>query len=281
MYANARERSTVGYDLQIFLDQEYQVQRALSRLGMDQDSPPSQLPGVNEIQGPLERITNFSLPYAIEVMGMPNTFKSTAINTYLKRSWIKGNRPWFSNVAEGTQILDEQDISFKQDNPFLYSMMVGLGSYLASYQSLVHINEFKILLQDRGNFDRGVFRRALTTLGYVNPGIMRDEALFEYGLESPILPVGGVVLCLQTLDTSRQRGCKMSMEQLQVLYSQYLRFYDEMRREQRLVPSFIALDLETDVEQAQTNIVNAIDSIVYRPLAMALSFPANISSGLI
>lgn len=276
LIANSIERKTSGFDLQALLDEEYRTERALGELGVLQNSSPSELPGINNLQGPFRNIDNFSFPFAIELMGMPNCFKTTAMDKFLISSWEDGNRGLFHHIPEGTELITDENKELKQQDPFLYSMLVGLGSWIASFQSIAKINEFKMLLQDRGSYDRTIFRRTLSQMGQVNPGITSTQDMWEYGLEHPAIPIGGVVLCLQRPDVSISRGSKMDREKLQLLYTQYLRFYNEMLTEQRLVPSFIALDMENPPDECIKSIQSAIKKIVNRPFNEALHIPDNI-----
>lgn len=280
LMANAVERQTPGYDLQALLEEEFITERALGELGVQQNSAPAEIPGINTLQGPFRKIDNLSFPFAIEVMGMPNCFKTTALDKFLISCWEDGNRGWFHHIPEGTELISDENKELKQQDPFLYSMLVGLGSWIASFQSIAKISEFKMLLQDRGSFDRTVFRRALSQMGQVNPGITSTQDMWEYGLEHPAIPVGGVVLCLQRPEVSISRGSKMDRKKLQLLYTQYLRFYNEMCTEQRLVPSFIALDMETSPDKCVNDIQNAIKKIVYKPFQEALNIPSDIDFSL-
>ena len=72
---------------QIFLDEEYRTQTALNQLGVKDNKSPSEIPHVGTLLMAPELIPNLRVPYAVEVLGMPRSGKSTVIDRYLRELW--------------------------------------------------------------------------------------------------------------------------------------------------------------------------------------------------
>jgi hypothetical protein len=221
-YPNAR---------QVQLDQQYLTQKALGELSIDSSTPPSNIPKADRILMIPEKIEGLRRPYAVEVLGMPGSGKTTCINRYLEELWSRQKRHLVAFVDEGARKLKEQYGDLRYSDPFTFSMMAGSTTFAGHYMQAIAENTH-VIVADRGQIDRRVFRRFLFTQGHVHPGIMEDEAQFIYGLENTPVQICGIINFLVRPDVSIQRikkeGPVVNMRVLPQLYEQYLRLHSEL-----------------------------------------------------
>lgn len=267
--ANALDREPPYQNLQVYLDQEHITQSALAKLGVGVEGLPKEIPEIDKVVLIPELIKNRSAPFIVEVMGMPQAGKSSSINHFLEQTWLTDQRGKIRLVQEGARTIPDEYQDFKDEDPFTFHLMAGNVTFTGLLGQVRDVGQFSVLLQDRGMLDRRVFRRALFFRGKVHPGWMAEEAFWADGLETPMFPIGGLVMCLVTPETSLARegprekpGSVMNADFLKTLYEQYLRFHYEILSEQLLMPSYACLDMECEPEDRFRKFNNAIGQIL-------------------
>lgn len=190
----------------IFLEQEYLTQVALDRLGVKGAASPSEVSKVGSLFMAPESIPGLRVPYAVEVLGMPGAGKSTMINRYLKELWSRNERNKVVLVNEGARTIKSEHGDLRYTDPLSYSLMGGTATFVDYITSLKNINSgMRMIVSDRGQIDRRVFRRALFSRGDVNPVIMEDEDRFINDLENTPLQIGGLIMLVVRPEETRRR----------------------------------------------------------------------------
>lgn len=216
---------------QVQLDQQFLTQKALKELGVDFSTPPSRVPKADRILMIPEKIEELRRPYAVEVLGMPGSGKTTCINRYLEDLWGRQKRHQVAFVDEGARKVKEQYGDLRYSDPFAFHMMAGSTTFADYYMEAIAQNP-RMIVADRGQIDRRIFRRFLFTQGQVHPGIMEGEAQFIYGLENTPVQICGIICFLVRPEVTMQRigreGPVVNMKVLSQLYEQYLRLHNEL-----------------------------------------------------
>jgi len=217
----------------IFLDQEYLTQIAFEQLGVRDSISPSDVSHVGVLLMNPELVFGLRVPYAVEVLGMPRAGKTTVINRYLQELWSRGERHKVTLVKEGARIIKQEFGGLRYSDPFQYSMLGGTATFRGYIDSLRNVNSgMRLVISDRGQVDRRVFRRAYFSQGQVNPEIMADEEQFMYGLENTPIQMGGVIILMirpeETMRRNEKPGPIVNMDFLPRLYEQYWRLHWEV-----------------------------------------------------
>jgi len=142
----------------------------------------------------------------------------------------------------------------------------------------------RVILSDRGQIDRRVFRRAFFTQGKVNPGFMRNESEVIDNFENTPMQVGGIIMLLVRPEVSywSREGDGVdhpvrNMDLLPKLYEQYLRLHDEILEGQVMYRLYTCIDAEAGQEEVYERFKYAMDSILNMQsvflAAIAQAFP--------
>lgn len=249
----------------IFLSEEYRTQLALGRLGVKDNMAPSEVHHVGTILMTPELIPNLRVPYAVEVLGMPRAGKSTAINRYLTELWSRNERHKVALVDEGVRTIEQEFGDLRYTDPFQYSMLGGTATFVGYIDALRNVNTgMRVVISDRGQIDRGVFRRTLFNQGHVNPEIAVDEEQFMYGLENTPIQVGGIVMLMLRPEESMRRvegtGPMANMDFLPRLYEQYWRLHWEILQGEIPYRIYTCIDAEKDGEEVYERFKYAMDT---------------------
>jgi len=250
---------------QIFLDEAYRTQLALQQLGIKESTHPSDVPHTGTILMAPELVENLRVPYAVEVLGMPHAGKSTLINRYLKELWSRKERHKVALVEEGARTVKNQYRDLRYSNPFQYALLGGMSTFTSYINSLKNINSgMKMIISDRGQIDRRVFRRALFSRGDVNPKIMLDEKDFAYRLENTPVQIGGVIMLMirreESMKRSKTVGPVTNTDSLLRLYEQYWRLHQEIIEGEIPFRIYTCIDAEGNKEDVYKRFKYAMDS---------------------
>ena len=266
----------------VFLEQEYLTQLALGHLGIGETITPSEVSKVGSLLMRPELIPNLRVPYAVEVLGMPGAGKSTVIERYLKELWSRNERNKVSLIDEGARTIKQEFGGLRYTDPFQYSLLGGTATFLGYIEALKNVNSgLRMMVSDRGQIDRRVFRRTLFSQGDVNPGIMTDESLFMYGLENTPVQIGGVIMLMARPEVAMERkknlGPVTNMNFLPRLYEQYWRLHEEILRGEVPYRIYACIDAEKDSEEVYERFKYAMDTAlnvhsIYMA-ALAKAFP--------
>ena len=267
----------------VFLDQELLTQRALDHLGVrSADTPPSKVAKVGRMFMTPELIPELRVPYAVEVLGMPDAGKSTMINRYLLELWSRNERHRIALVAMWKGIVKKDYGYLRSTEPFNYSMLGGTQTYIDYVNQVQNVNNgMRVMVSDRGQIDRRVFRRTLFIHGNVNPKIMADEQKFIYGVENTPVQVGGIIMMMvrpsETMSRDPKRGPVKNPEFLKRLYEQYWRLHWEIMQGEVPFRVYTCIDAEQDQEEVYGRFKYAMDNILnihsIYSMALAQAFP--------
>lgn len=251
----------------IFLDQEYLTQIAFEQLGVRDSISPSDVPRVGTLLMNPELIPDLRVPYAVEVLGMPRAGKTTVINRYLQELWLRDERHKVALVDEGARTIKQEFGSLRYSDPFQYSMLGGTVTFKGYIDSLRNANlGMRLVISDRGQVDRRVFRRAQFSQGQVNPEIMADEEQFMYGLENPPIQMGGVIILMvrpeETMKRNEKLGPIVNMDFLPRLYEQYWRLHWEVLQGEIPYRIYTCIDAEKDAEEVHERFKYAMDTVL-------------------
>ena len=252
---------------QIYLDEEYRTQVALNQLGVKDNKSLSDIPHVGTLLMTPELIPNLRVPYAVEVLGMPRSGKSTMIDRYLRELWSRNERHKVALVDEGARSVKQEYGDLRYSDPLQYSMLGGTATFMGYIDALRNINTgMQIAISDRGQIDRRVFRRTLFNQGNVNPRIMEDEDQFMYGLENTPIQIGGIIMFMIRPDESMKRSEKpgpvTNMDFLPRLYEQYWRLHQELLQDDIPYRIYTCIDAEKDEEEVYERFKYAMDSLL-------------------
>lgn len=269
-YNRAREASGKHSDLDlltIFLEQEYRTQSALVNLGIEGSISPSEVSKVGSILMCPELIPNLRVPYAVEVLGTPHAGKTTMINRYLRELWSRDERHKVALVVEGAGSIKQEHGDLRYSDPFSYSMLGGGATFWGYISSLRDINSgMRMVVSDRGQVDRRVFRRALFSRGDVNPKIMAEEDQFIYGLENTPIQVGGVIIMMvrpeESVRRSERLGPYTNMDFLSLLYEQYWRLHWEILQGEVPYRVYTCIDAEKGEDEVYERFKYTMDTIL-------------------
>lgn len=256
----------VGFNsCQVFLDEEYHTQVALNQLGVKDYKSPSEIPHVGTLLMTPELIPNLRVPYAVEVLGMPRSGKSTMIDRYLRELWSRNERNKVALVDEGARSVKQEYGDLRYSDPFQYSVLGGTATFMGYIDALRNVNTgMQIATSDRGQIDRRVFRRALFNQGNVNPKIMEDEDQFMYGLENTPIQIGGIIMFMIRPDESMRRSEKpgpvANMDFLPRLYEQYWRLHQELLQGDIPYRIYTCIDAEKDGGEVYEHFKYAMDT---------------------
>lgn len=261
--ANAKQPESSPQD--IFLSEEYKTQFALKQLGIKDAISPSEVPHVGTILMAPELISNLRVPYAVEVLGMPRSGKSTVINRYLSELWGRKERHKVHLVGEGARTIKDEFGDLRYSDPFQYSMLGGTVTFAGYINALRHVNTgMRMVTSDRGQIDRCVFRRTLFNQGHVNPEIMADEPEFMYGLENTPIQIGGIIMLMirpeESMRRSERSGPVNNMDFLPRLYEQYWRLHWDILQGEFPYRIYTCIDAEKDSEEVYERFKYAMDN---------------------
>lgn len=252
----------------IFLDQEYLTQIALKQLGVKDNISPSDVPHVGTLLMTPELIPNLRVPYAIEVLGMPHSGKTSVINRYLRGLWQRNERHKVALIKEGAESIVEKYGDLRYSNHFLYTMLAGTAAFMGYISSLKDINSgMRMAVSDRGQVDRRVWRRALFSRGDVNPKIISDENQFINALENTPVQIGGIVMLMirpnESLRKKKGVGGRFpisNIDFLSRLHEQYWRLHWELLQGEVPYRVYTCIDAEKDVEEVYETFKYAMDT---------------------
>ena len=249
----------------VFLDQEYRTQIALKQLGVKDNVSPSDVPHVGTLLMSPELIPNLRVPYAVEVLGMPRSGKSTMINRYLMELWSRNERHKVALVDEGARSLKQEFGDLRNSDPFAYSMLAGIITFTHYIDTLRNTNTgMRMVTSDRGQIDRRAFRRVLFGRGEVNPEIMADENQIIDDLENTPIQLGGIIMLMMRSEEAMRRSEKpgpvANMDFLPRLYEQYWRLHWEILQGEVPYRIYTCIDAEKDQEEVYERFEFAMDT---------------------
>ena len=261
-----------------FFEQEYQTQLALTHLGIKDAASPSDVPKVGSILMRPESASNLHVPYAVEVLGMPRAGKSTVINHYLEELWLRDERHKVALVKEGARSIKQEHGDLRYSDPFSYSLLGGTTTFVDYVSSLKNVNTgMRMVISDRGQIDRRVFRRALFSQGDVTPETMMNESQFINDLENTPIQIGGVIILMTQPEESVRRGKTpgpvTNMNFLPKLYEQYWRLHWEILQGEIPYCIYACIDAEKDKEEVYGRFKYAMDTVlnIHNTLLVALA----------
>ncbi len=266
----------------IFLEQEYLTQVALDRLGVKDAASPSEVSKVGSLFMNPELIPSLRVPYAVEVLGMPGSGKSTMINRYLEELWSRNERNKIVLVNEGARTVKPYYGDLRYTDPFSYSLLGGTTTFDDYIASLKNINSgMKMIISDRGQIDRRVFRRVLFSRGDVAPAVMEDEDQFINGLENTPIQVGGIVMLMvrpeKTMERVRKTGPVTNEDFLSRLFEQYWRLHWELLQGEIPYRIYTCIDAEEPEDKVYERFKYAMDTALnihsIYSAALARAFP--------
>jgi len=154
------------HNTDIFLEEEYRTQVALAYLGVREAESPSEVLKVGSLFLRPELIPGLRVPYAVEVLGMPHSGKSTAITRYLKELRGRNERNKVALVKEGAGAIKAKYKDLRELDPFAYSLLGGTATFKGYISALKNVNAgMRMAASDRGQIDRRIFRRSLFSRG--------------------------------------------------------------------------------------------------------------------
>lgn len=249
----------------IFISEAYRTQLALGHLGIKDGMLPSEVPHVGTIMMAPELIPGLRVPYAVEILGMPRAGKSAFIDRYLKELWSKNERHKIHLVDEGARTVKDEFGDLRYSDPFQYSMLGGTATFMGYIEAMRNINTgMRLVISDRGQIDRRVFRRVLFSQGHVNPGIITEEEQFMYGLENTPIQVGGIIMLMtrpgESMRRSEKPGPVSNMDFLPRLYEQYWRLHWDILQGEIPYRIYTCIDAEKDREEVYERFKYAMDT---------------------
>lgn len=265
--ANSVQKGAVARTL--LLEEEYRTQLALERLHITGSPRPADVEGVGKQFIQSERIGG-QMPFAIEVLGMPRSGKTTLINRYVDEFDSGSNSMQVCLVPEGADAIKALYKNLRITQPFLYSVLAGASTYFGYKSVLDNIeNQSCVLISDRGLVDRRVFRRTLFSSGDVGPSVFQNESQFMDVFEHTPLPVGGVILMMIQPEIVLERGKEgpvNSLDFLYRLYEQYWRFHSEALYNTFEWKTYVCIDAQQPEETVYQAFKKAIDytMLLYR-----------------
>lgn len=252
--------------LELFLREEMATQNALEAIGAKNNSIPSEVYKVGKMFMVPELIENLRIPYAVEVVGMPAAGKTTMITRYLEEQWGIKRRHLFAYVDEGARAIKEKYGDLRYSDPFTYSVMGTSRSFRGIIDSTDHINAgLRVVISDRGQQDRRVFKRALFLQGKVDPLYMSDVSLEVDKLVDTPIQLGGTIMFMVRPETTIKRtgrlGPVVNPENLPYLYEQYWRLHWELVQNEVPYRIYTCIDAEKSKEEVYERFKYAVDSI--------------------
>lgn len=235
----------------IFFEEEYRTQSALRELGVEDDKSPSEIPKVGRLLMRPEAIPSLRIPYAVEVLGMPHTGKTTLINLYLNELWRRNERNKVTFVEEGAKAAKKY-LDTRESDPFTYSLLCGNMNFVGYLSALKDVKSgMRMVVSERGQIDRRIFRRALFSCGDVSPNVMKAEDEFMNNLENAPIQIGAVIILMARPQISFSRGKPgpvTNMEFLPKLYEQYWRLHKEILNGDLDWRVYACIDVEDDID---------------------------------
>jgi hypothetical protein len=251
----------------IFLEEEYRTQLALAHLGIKAAATISEVSKVGSLLMSPELIPGLRTPYAVEVLGMPHSGKTTMVNRYLQELWQRNERNKVVLVKEGAGSIKEEHGDLRYSDPFGYTLLAGTAAFTGYISALKDINSgMRMVVSDRGQIDRRVWRRALFQRGDVNPEIMYGENQFIYDLENTPIQLGGIIMFMTKPETSIKRvgiekmGPVTNGDFLSRLYEQYWRLHEEILQSEVPWRVYTCIDAEKDSEEVYERFKYAMDT---------------------
>ena len=125
---------------EIFLNEEYRTQTALKQLEVKENVCASEIPHVGTLLMAPELIPNLRVPYAVEVLGMPHSGKTSVIDRYLIELWQRNERNKVALVKEGAASIKGEHGDLRYSDPFSYSVLAGTAVFAGYISSLLDVN---------------------------------------------------------------------------------------------------------------------------------------------
>jgi hypothetical protein len=254
----------------VLLSEEYKTQHVLENLGVKENVSPSEVDRVGRILMCPELLLNLRIPYAVEVLGMPHSGKTTMISRYLEELGQSDERNNVALVDEGARSIEDEYGNLRFSDPFTYSLLGGTQTFINYIESIRKASlGTRMIISDRGQIDRRVFRRALFQSGEVNPEIMVEEEEFIYGMENTPVQLGGIIMFIQRPYVSLERGATdnkdhpvSNMNFLPRLYEQYWRLHWEATQAKIPYRIYTCIDSEKGMDEVYGRFKYAVDSIL-------------------
>ncbi len=267
----------------VFLEQELLTQSALNNLGVKgAETPPSRVAKVGRMLMAPETIPDLRVPYAVEVLGMPDAGKSTMINRYLQELWARNERYKLALVPEGARNVKDKFGDLRYTDPFTYSTLGGTATFMGYISSLENLNSgLRMVVSDRGQVDRRIFRRALFSRGDVSPEIMTDEQEYICGLENTPIQVGGMIMLMIRPSEAMRRDPKpgpvKNPDFLSRIYEQYWRLHWDILQGDIPFRIYTCINAEESQEEVYERFKYAMDTTMNIHatylMALAQAFP--------
>lgn len=263
----------VQRDFLPYIDESLATQDALLQLGVNSSVEPIDIPGIDHYHVRKELVAQLPPDFIIDVIGMPNTGKSTLVGDF--GDWLQDrNNRW------SVSYIEEVARGFARTNGSEAKLMFHENTKEAAYRAVVgrqyHTDPNYMAcpqpkqpnLMVRGIVDRVIWQRIYFATGDI-PQIAFAEGYKYYNSrlsEAPItLPVGAVIFMFASPQISLERDKPrtepshvMNEPFLTKLYEQYLRLYQELQSGEFTngditevntpVPIVIGLDMEDDPE---------------------------------
>lgn len=270
---------------QLFLEEEYKTQTALQSLGVDEITRPSEVPHVGTLLMNPEAIGSLRIPYAVEILGTPHAGKTTMLNRYLEELWLRDQRHRVGFVREGASEIKDEYGDLRYTDPFMYAMMASNKTYVGYISAMKDINRgMRMVVTDRGQIDRRVWRRTLFSMGKVNPTIQENEKEFMDGLENTPIQVGGIIMLMARKDVSFEHiggrgrtGPVTNDNFLGSLNEQYWRLHWDILNGEVPFRVYTCIDAEEDMDTVYGHFKYAMDNALNMHniflTALARAFP--------
>ena len=233
--------------------------------------PPQKIPKIDKLLFNSELIRDLSIPFIIEVMGMPQSGKTSSIHSFLKKTSALYQGTRIRLVQEGARTIPSKYKYIKYKDTFGFHLMGGIKVFKGILNNMKHSDQFGVIVQDRGMLDWKVFAQALFTKRRADLKWKGIEEFYLCEFEPFIFPIGGVIMCLTRPEISLERegqrekpGIVMNRKFLKILYEQYLRFHSGILHGDILLPCYTCLDLECKTEEGLKKFNYAIDQMLQK-----------------
>lgn len=248
----------------LLLSEQLATQKALEALGATRNTPPSELPRINEILPPTIKFPPRRRK-EIEIAGIPRSGKTT----FLSGLDSKRFKIIFEKYLAAKKLLDSTD-----EQPLnWYELVAVFGHGMAAEEYLrIPSTLKKPIIIERGQFDVVPFTQANFLLGRIEgEGYWTIVRFFQMPLSftpNQTESQKALILCLIPPQTSFERRDKtgrfMNLEFLGALYEQYLRLHHQLITGYRPF-YYVCLDLSNGgLEENQKIMQKTLSEIVIR-----------------
>lgn len=189
-------------------------------------------------------------PYCIEVIGMPNTGKTTCLNRFFQTYRSDQELPPIHLISEGAESIKSRYGDLRKDDPAQYVHLSTVLTRLRYMDALTLVEPTPdVIVADRGLADSMFFHQANEMRGRrLLPDKADDSYFAEWLAQSPVDRLG-VIMFLARPECSFSRARrKIERSFFDDLYLLYLKFHLVNTRKSTL-PYYACIDGEQDHEQ--------------------------------